>query len=475
MKTIRFYVAGVQFRPEADIKRALADGLSEGAKLNLVPEPTNKYDPGAIAVVHYGVTIGYVPKAQQADVRGTTIAVMDTVDLDAPSHKRFPIIVEAQGDEFGPKQTRTKAPEGYTLSQDEPHTLTPPPRSRPREVETVTKSAALEIVAPSYAIDGVGATAEAVRARDDLLARAGKTLGVETGDAAQAATVLLKEMTTFTRTIEDTREVVKRPILEAAKKIDATAKTLVLDVEAEAKRLGQLLGGYQAAQKKIEEENRRRAYEEQERIRRDAEERERRIREEAELKRRDLNDERNRLASEVDPTVPPADYADLTSEQFQTALGEMKAARKAREKAAAAAAKAKTAAAREKAEKAAQEAKDAEERRQREASELAERNRKDREAQEAKAEQDRWNQAALASAKVAELPTAPSTKLTGIAVGSEIKFEVTDVVALYEAAPYLVKLEPNTSSIKAALKQLSPGQTLPGVRHWKEAKTVVRQ
>lgn len=65
-------------------------------------------------------------------------------------------------------------------------------------------------------------------------------------------------------------------------------------------------------------------------------------------------------------------------------------------------------------------------------------------------------------------------KPAGIATRSEICFEVTDAVALYEAAPYLVTLTPNVSSIKAALKGLSEGQKLPGVRHWTENKTIVR-
>lgn len=333
----------------------------------------------------------------------------------------------------------------------------------------------LEIVAPSYSLDGVSATVAAIRERDELLKHSRQTLGVASAEAAQSAVALMKDMTAFSRTIEATRETVKRPLIEAGRKIDAVAKSLVTDVEAEAKRIGGLLAGYQAAQKKIEEDNRRRAFEEQQRIIREAEERERKIREEREAARRALNDARNAAVHKFDPTVPPAEHlADMTEEQFAAHLVAVVSARNAREAAESAAAKAKTEKARLAAEERMREQRAAEEQRQREAAERSEQQRKDREAAEAKAEMERLNQDSLAAAKVAELPTAPPTKLTGIATGSDLKFEVEDITALYEAAPYLVKLEPNTAAIKAALKQLGKDQRLPGVRHWREAKTVIR-
>jgi hypothetical protein len=65
-------------------------------------------------------------------------------------------------------------------------------------------------------------------------------------------------------------------------------------------------------------------------------------------------------------------------------------------------------------------------------------------------------------------------KPAGIATRSEVKFEVTDIVALYEANAAFVLLSPNNAALKAALKQLPEGQTLPGVRHWREAAVTVR-
>jgi hypothetical protein len=69
------------------------------------------------------------------------------------------------------------------------------------------------------------------------------------------------------------------------------------------------------------------------------------------------------------------------------------------------------------------------------------------------------------------VPVAP--KLAGVATRTEVKFEITDIAALYRARPELVTLTPNTAAIKAVLKA-APSLELPGLRHWKEASTFVR-
>lgn len=101
--------------------------------------------------------------------------------------------------------------------------------------------------------------------------------------------------------------------------------------------------------------------------------------------------------------------------------------------------------------------------------ELAQAERRAAEEQQARTD-------AAAAAIVAEQAkvTTVAPKPEGIATRTELCFEVTDIVALYEAAPYLVKLEPNVAGLKSALKALRRDQTLPGVRHWYEAKSIVR-
>lgn len=97
-------------------------------------------------------------------------------------------------------------------------------------------------------------------------------------------------------------------------------------------------------------------------------------------------------------------------------------------------------------------------------------------AEQAKKEQEQRDyeaeQQVIANRLQAQSVVAP--KPTGIATRKEIRFEVTDITALYESAPYLVSLTPNQAAIKSALKGLQPGQHLPGVKHWEEAITIVR-
>jgi hypothetical protein len=69
---------------------------------------------------------------------------------------------------------------------------------------------------------------------------------------------------------------------------------------------------------------------------------------------------------------------------------------------------------------------------------------------------------------------AARTKIGGTALRMEVKFEIEDIYALYEAAPGLVILSANNAAIKAQLKNLPAGASLPGVKHWKEAKTTIR-
>jgi len=70
-----FYIAGVKFRPSAEIKLALNE-IEEGTELFLDPEPTNRFDPNAIRIV-YGnpveerpLFIGYVPKIYSSEITG---------------------------------------------------------------------------------------------------------------------------------------------------------------------------------------------------------------------------------------------------------------------------------------------------------------------------------------------------------------------------------------------------------------------
>jgi len=309
----------------------------------------------------------------------------------------------------------------------------------------------LEIVAPAFELDKISAQAEALARRNHLLTLAQKGTAITSSDQAQRAALFLKELATFTRTIEETRNAVKAPILDAGRKIDAVARTLTVDLEAEAKRIGGLLASFQAEQKRKEEDARRAAWQEQERIRLDAERKEREAREKAEAEER----ERQRKVREEQEARD-------------------KAAREEQDRLRAAAERTRSEAGRAKREQELRDAQEKAERERQEAAQRAERERTEREDRERQEAEKRRQDAAAASAQAASAVVPIAKKIEGVAVGSEIKFEVTDIEALREAHPMFVLLSPNNAAIKAALKTMAEGKSLPGVRHWREAKTVVR-
>lgn len=64
------YIAGVKFRPGA---QEHLDRLTDGVELSLEAEPTNRYDPNAVKVLHDGVHLGYVPR-ELAESVGKSLA-----------------------------------------------------------------------------------------------------------------------------------------------------------------------------------------------------------------------------------------------------------------------------------------------------------------------------------------------------------------------------------------------------------------
>lgn len=71
----RFFIAGVQFRPNA--AKVLSE-LEVGTELELELEPTNKYDPNAIKIMYEDEHVGYVPKKFSAEI--TAMIEVDGID-----------------------------------------------------------------------------------------------------------------------------------------------------------------------------------------------------------------------------------------------------------------------------------------------------------------------------------------------------------------------------------------------------------
>ena len=101
MKSYEFYIAGVQFH---EAKKVISQ-LSVGDTLELVPEPSNKFDPNAIAIkasfmsirpdgsdTREEIMLGYVPKKFSAEVTaflevyGTDKVFCDLIEVN-PKNK----------------------------------------------------------------------------------------------------------------------------------------------------------------------------------------------------------------------------------------------------------------------------------------------------------------------------------------------------------------------------------------------------
>jgi hypothetical protein len=242
--------------------------------------------------------------------------------------------------------------------------------------------------------------------RDELALQAGTVQTVMNADQAAHASALLTEMKGFTRLIEESRKEVKAPVLEVERKIDQLATDLTEQLEAECARVSKLVGTYLTEQKRIAEEAQRRAWEEEQRIIR-----------EAEAKRQaDEADQRKRF------------------EELTQAAAKARSEKKAAEY------------------------------------ELEKRLSQVR-ADEAARRHDEETASRIVSTRTAAVLTPPKT--AGIATRRAIKFEVTDIHALYAARPELVKLEPATVVINAVIRgKLTV--SIPGLRVWEESTAIVR-
>lgn len=285
------------------------------------------------------------------------------------------------------------------------------------------------IVSSGISAIAIANSQEALSKREELLYLASHQTTVANAQDATAAGDALKEIKNFTRMIEATRAEVKAPILDLGKKVDALAKELTQQLDAEASRIGTTLAAYQTEQNRIAEELRQQAWREEQRIKREAEEKERAAQIEA-----------MRIADEA-----------------------AAAARKVQEELAAKAARARTEAGKQKALEEAETARIA-----------AEQAEQARQAAEAEAAQRREQIAvqSVIDTRVAVAAVAP-VKQSGVSTRRNPKFKVVDIAKLYEACPFMVKLEPNNAVILAAIKNLSADQHLPGIEHWFEAASVV--
>ena len=263
--------------------------------------------------------------------------------------------------------------------------------------------------------------------RDQLLSIASGVTRVDSLLSAETAAETLRALKDFTRTIESARKDVKEPVLDLGKRIDALAKELTAQLEAEANRLGGIIGTWQAEQERIAREAREKAEAEERRLWEEA-----KAREVAEAKRlADLEAERQRVAkAEQDALLAKAERA-------RSEAGRQKAL------------------------------------------EEAERLKIQREIEEDQRKQDEQRAAAQRNQEVGKQMVAArvegmnvvAAKPAGVATRTDYDFEVTDMALLQKECPYLVTVTENRTMIKTLLKSR---KTIPGIRFWQTSKTHAR-
>ena len=103
--------------------------------------------------------------------------------------------------------------------------------------------------------------------RDDAIAAAGWIAQVASQAQFAAAAEALKGLSVVAKAVEASRSAVKAPVLDIGKKIDATAKAFVAEVDQEITRLTGLMTQWEIEQRRIAAEAERKRQEEERRAR----------------------------------------------------------------------------------------------------------------------------------------------------------------------------------------------------------------
>lgn len=111
----------------------------------------------------------------------------------------------------------------------------------------------------------IGINPSAFAARDEAIAAASWVAVVKNQAQASAGIEALKMLKSVAKGVETSRVSVKAPILELGKKIDATAKEFVAEIDAEINRITALVTTFEVEQRKAAAEEARKRQEEERR------------------------------------------------------------------------------------------------------------------------------------------------------------------------------------------------------------------
>lgn len=93
-----FYVAGVQFHE----LKSIHDKIESGAKLQLIAEPSNEYDPNAVRIEFENFMLGYVPRKFSSQIAGyLTIEPLTcevvTIDMKKKTYEQLLVEIYIEG------------------------------------------------------------------------------------------------------------------------------------------------------------------------------------------------------------------------------------------------------------------------------------------------------------------------------------------------------------------------------------------
>lgn len=286
------------------------------------------------------------------------------------------------------------------------------------------------IVISGFQLGTATSHAKAIKLRDEIVKDAQELPAITTDAIALETGEALRALTTFSAQIEVARETAKAPVLERGRAIDALAKSLTEDVNAQIKRVKALLGSWTEEQDKKAAEAQRLAFEAEEKIRKAAEAAEEQTRVELEAEKKRIAD---KATADAQALIDRANNA-KSAEARDNLLAKADDIRTAAEG-------------------------------------------------KLQAVDDKANVQAAArddalTARVGEVRHAVTLATPGKVAGFSGKrvpcYELLDADELYKANPLFVKLTPADGIIKKAIEKLKAGEKIPGIRHWFENSGNVR-
>jgi chromosome segregation ATPase len=263
--------------------------------------------------------------------------------------------------------------------------------------------------------------AESLTRKTEALATAAAVQAVTDAATQQQAASALRSVQSLLKAVEDSRQQIKAPVLQAGRDIDATAKDFASPLEKEKARLGNMLAAFEAAERRKAQEAERQRQAEMARIEAERQKAER----EAQEAERRRQEEAQRIERERQAAERAADSARLAEIERQ----QRKAA--------------------------------AEAQRQQQA--------------EAVRQADILKQQAAHRATLMNVLPFPQPKPQGMVVRERFDFDVLDVHELYKFDPSLVRIEPNRQEIlKRINAEKEPLRKCPALVIVPEVKVGVR-